>query len=238
MSTRPEAPSTASTTALTAAEFQSLASVSRETLDRLAIHLALLIRWQNRINLVAKSTLADPWRRHYLDSAQLAPLIPLGARVLTDLGSGAGFPGLVLSILLNLEIHLVESDERKCAFLREAVRLTNAPVVIHAGRIEALEPWRSEIVVARALAPVSALLDFAWPFVTRSDARFRACFFLKSENFETELTAASKKWSMRVETRPSITDPRGRVICIRDLTPGVSEDGRDHSVRRRNNRDA
>jgi 16S rRNA (guanine527-N7)-methyltransferase len=211
--------------ALTAEEFQRVTNVSRETLDRLGAHLDLLVRWQSRINLVGKSTLIDPWRRHYLDSAQLAPLIGEDAKVVTDLGSGGGFPGLVLAILRDIETHLIESDERKCAFLRESVRVTRAPVVIHAGRIESMAPWVSDIVTARALAPISELLKLGWPFLTRSRSPERAGLFLKSENCETELTAASKEWKMRIDSRPSITDPRGRVIVIRDLTPEVDANG-------------
>jgi 16S rRNA (guanine527-N7)-methyltransferase len=212
--------------ALTADEFQRLASVSRETLARLSLYLDLLRRWQDRINLVGKSTLDDPWRRHFLDSAQLCALMPADAKIVTDLGSGAGFPGLVLAIILGVNTHLIESDARKCAFLREVARVTRAPATIHPARIETVSPWPSDIVVARALAPISHLLDYAWPFLSLSPAPGRMCLFLKSENFEQELTSATKTWNMRTEIRSSISDLRGRIICIRDLTPEVSEDGR------------
>ena len=118
---------------LTRQQAGELLGVSRETLDRLQAYLDLLARWQQRINLVGASTLADPWRRHVLDSAQLWRWWPDRARVLADLGSGAGLPGLVLAVLGAPVTHLVESDRRKAAFLREAARATGALVTVHAG---------------------------------------------------------------------------------------------------------
>jgi 16S rRNA (guanine527-N7)-methyltransferase len=218
---------------VTREEFQRVTDVSRETLARLAVYHDLLSRWQTRINLVGKSTLKEAWRRHFLDCAQLAPLVSPGIRTITDLGSGAGFPGLVLSIMLGIETSLVEADERKCAFLREVARLTDAPVVIRAGRIEAQAPWASDLVVSRALAPISDLLRYAWPFLSLSDSPFRACLLLKGENFESELTPALENWKMRVDSRPSISDPRGRVLVIQDLTPEVNAHGRQHAPRNR-----
>jgi 16S rRNA (guanine527-N7)-methyltransferase len=215
---------------LTAEGFQVLTNVSRETLVRLGRYLDLLTHWQTRINLVGRSTLNDPWRRHFLDSAQLIPLLPPNATTLTDLGSGAGFPGLVLSIVLGVEAHLIESDARKGAFLREAARSAGARATIHTIRIEKAQAWASDVVVARALAPVSQLLDYAWPFVSRSQHPQKACLFLKSENCDQELTAAKKNWSMRVETQPSITDLRSCILRIQGLTPEARTDGRhnDH----------
>lgn len=212
--------------ALTPEQFQRESGVSRETLGRLELYLDLLRHWQVRINLVARSTLDDPWRRHILDSTQLSAFVPKEASALTDIGSGAGLPGLVLAIVGGQEVHLVDSDERKCAFLREAVRIANAPAVIHCSRIESVQPWASDVVTARAVAPVSALLRYSWRFLALSRASFRMCLLLKGESFEEELTTASKNWNMRVEARPSVTNLRGRVLCIRDLTPEVTGDGR------------
>ena len=143
--------------ALTPEAFAAKAAVSRETCERLALHLDLLRRWQQRINLVGRSTLTDPWRRHMLDSAQLAPLLPERARV-ADLGSGAGFPGLVLAIVRGGPVHLIESDGRKAAFLCEAARVTDAPAEVHASRAEGLA-LAVDVVVARACAPLDRLLS-------------------------------------------------------------------------------
>ncbi len=140
---------------MTPAEFTSALKsqgqdVSRETLSALETYAALLVKWQARINLVAKDSLPDLWRRHFLDSAQLVPLLPPGAAPITDLGSGAGFPGLVLSIMTGRAVHLVDSDQRKGAFLLEAARMTGAKARVHSERIEATKAWPAEIVTARA----------------------------------------------------------------------------------------
>jgi 16S rRNA (guanine527-N7)-methyltransferase len=139
---------------MTPAEFAAETGVSRETLARLEAYAALLLAWNRRVNLVGRGTEEDLWRRHMLDSAQLHPLIPAGARTLVDLGSGAGFPGLVLAILGGPHVHLVESDQRKAVFLREAARVTGAAAMVHAIRIEAAPPLAADIVTARALAPL------------------------------------------------------------------------------------
>ena len=122
-------------------EFGDRLGVSRETLERLSIHLELLRRWQPAINLVGAATLADPWRRHFLDSAQLAAHVPSAARSCIDVGSGAGFPGMVLALLGVSGVHLIESDRRKAQFLREVARATGAAVAVHAERIERLRAW-------------------------------------------------------------------------------------------------
>src|SRR5438128_2737225 len=131
---------------LSVAEFAAETGVSRETLARLDAYAELLRQWAPRINLVAASTLADSWRRHFLDSAQLLPLIPPEARSLIDLGSGAGFPGLVLAIIGVPGVELVEADARKCAFLREAARIAAAPVRIHNTRIESVPAHAVDVV--------------------------------------------------------------------------------------------
>jgi len=137
----------------------ALSRVSRETRERLNTYAELLRKWQRSINLVGPKTLDDLWNRHFVDSAQLLPLIPPTARVLVDFGSGAGFPGLVLAILGMAEVHLIESDQRKATFLREVARATGTPVTVHAKRIEQVTPFPADIVSARALAPLGDLLD-------------------------------------------------------------------------------
>ncbi|MCY4501351.1 MAG: 16S rRNA (guanine(527)-N(7))-methyltransferase RsmG, partial [Alphaproteobacteria bacterium] len=191
--------------------FARMADVSRETTDRLARHLDLLRRWQKRINLVGAATLADPWRRHMLDSAQLAPLIPAGAR-LADLGSGAGFPGLVLAILRGGPVHLIESDARKAAFLHEAVRATGAPAEVHNARAENLE-LRANVVTARACAPLDRLLGLALPLLAPGGI----CLFLKGARVEEELAVARRRWRMTVRRRRSRSAPEGVVLELGGL---------------------
>lgn len=201
---------------MSADEFAAATDVSRETLARLEIYASLLMKWQGSINLVGADSLKDIWRRHMLDSAQLATHIPPGAAVITDLGSGAGFPGLVLSIVLDRPIRLVEASGKKAAFLREAVRLTEAPAIVHHGRIEKAEACTSEIVVARALAPLPMLLDYAAPFL-RIAGKNAICIFLKGSRAEEELTEASNSWTMTVERFQSVSDPTGIILRIRDM---------------------
>src|SRR6266404_3679270 len=145
--------------------FAALSGVSRETLGRLEAYAELLVRWSARINLVGANTLDDPWRRHFLDSAQLFADVPEATQSLVDLGSGAGFPGLVLAILGVPGVELIEADARKCAFLREAARIAAAPVIIRNVRIEAVPAHIVDVVTARACAPLDRLLVLAQRFI-------------------------------------------------------------------------
>ena len=154
-----------------------------------------------------------------LDSAQLFPLIPAGIRTLLDMGSGAGFPGLVLAIMGVPQVHLVESDQRKCAFLREAARITQAPATIHAKRIEDLAAFPVDVLTARALAPVAELLDWSARFISEKTT----CIFPKGQNVEVELTDAHKRWRITVNQRPSRTDSRGTILCINEVRRVQSE---------------
>ena len=144
---------------LTPAAFLLQTGVSRETLARLEAYVGLLTAWNRRINLVGPRTIGDIWRRHILDAAQLLPFIPPKTRVLLDIGSGAGLPGLVLAMLGGAETHLVEADQRKCVFLREAARITGTKLHIHAQRLEKCPRFRVDLLTARAFAPLSDLLD-------------------------------------------------------------------------------
>jgi 16S rRNA (guanine527-N7)-methyltransferase len=201
---------------LGAADFAKIFPVSRETLAQLEAFVALIEQWSARINLVGRDTLADPWRRHILDSAQLRPLVPVTARSLVDLGSGAGFPGLVLAILgiPGIEtVDLVEADSRKCAFLREAARITGAGVRIHQARIEALPGRPFDVVTARALAPLDRLLGLARPFLAADGL----CLFLKGARAAEELTVAGKGWTMTATSIESRSDPRGVVLQLRQV---------------------
>ena len=149
-----------------------------------------------------------------LDSAQLFPLIPSEARVLVDLGSGAGFPGLVLAILGVPEVHLIESDARKCAFLREAARVTETRVTVHASRIEAMAPLAADAVTARALAPLPELLDLASPFLQPHTI----CVFLKGKTAAEELRATRDRWHMQASVVPSRTDPDASVLVLQQVS--------------------
>ena len=171
--------------------------------------------WRPHSRLVAGSTLDDVWRRHFLDSAQLMPLLPEGEGQITDLGSGAGFPGLVLALLSGRPTHLVESDQRKAAFLGEVARATACAgrVQIHAARVEALKAWQAPIITARALADLTQLLDWASPFVTADTT----CIFPKGAKAEDELTEASRVWKMTTERRRSVTDPTGLILRLSHL---------------------
>jgi len=179
--------------------------VSRETRDQFEALVYTLGRWQKAINLVGKATLAEVWTRHILDSAQLLPLIPKDARTLVDLGSGGGFPGLVLAALRpDLGITLIESDARKGAFLGEAGRrmgLKNLPKVI-VSRIEAAPAVKADIVTARALAPLAQLL--AWASPHRSDTAI--CLFHKGKGWQAELTEAMTDWDIQSQSFSSVTD--------------------------------
>jgi 16S rRNA (guanine527-N7)-methyltransferase len=198
------------------AGFAAETGVSRETLARLDAYAALLTQWNERINLVGSDSLHDVWRRHFLDSAQLLPLVPKDARNLIDLGSGAGFPGLVLAILGVPGVELVEADSRKCAFLREAARLTRAPVAIHNMRVERLSPRPVDVVTARGFAPLDRLLLLAERFI----APRTRCLFLKGERAEEELTGARRAWTMTASLHPSRSDARGVILSLEQITRG------------------
>jgi 16S rRNA (guanine527-N7)-methyltransferase len=198
---------------LTVEGFSETIPVSRETLARLEAYAELLTRWSARINLIGRDTIADLWRRHILDSAQLRAFVPDRARSMMDLGSGAGLPGLVLAILGVPGVELVEADSRKCAFLREAARITEAAMTLRPCRIEAVSPHPVDVVTARACAPLDRLLGLAEPFVAPDSD----CLFLKGERVEEELTLARKRWTMTASLHQSRSDPRGVVLRLQQV---------------------
>ena len=205
-------------TPLTAARFAELADVSRETLAKLELYHQLLVRWNGTINLVSRNSLADPWRRHFLDSAQLMDHMPPAPRdrprIVVDLGSGAGFPGLVLACLGAGAVHLVEADQRKTVFLRETARKIGVKIIVHGARIEALAPVAADLVVARACAPLSQLLLYSARFAEGANSELPPCLFLKGKNLDEELTEAKKAWNMTHERLPSRSDPTGTILRI------------------------
>ena len=193
--------------------------VSRETEDRLDRFVDVLLLWQRKLNLIAPSTLPEVWTRHIADSLQLLPLAPQ-ARTWVDLGSGGGFPGIVIACALaddpRTRVHLVESNGKKAAFLREAVRATGAPAIVQAIRAEKFGESCAEpvdAVTARALAPLKTLCDQAFPFI----ARGAVGLFLKGQDVDAELTEAAKYWRLEASKVPSKTSPEGSVVLIRGL---------------------
>jgi 16S rRNA (guanine527-N7)-methyltransferase len=201
------------------AQALALTPVSRETLARLDRFVDLLQTWQNTTNLIARSTLPTLWTRHVADSLQLLDLAP-DAQTWTDLGSGAGFPGLIIACALadrvGTRVHLVESNGKKAAFLREAVRVTGAPAVVHPGRIDRTVQTlaaATEIVTARAVAPLKTLLNWSAPLLTTGAMGL----FPKGQDVEAELTEAARYWNMAATTIPSRTDPAGRIVKITAL---------------------
>ena len=203
-------------------DFAEALKVPRETIHRLARYADLLARWQRSTNLVAVSTLPTLWSRHFADSAQIRDLAP-EARLWLDLGSGAGFPGLVIAILQagvpGFRMHLVESNQKKCAFLAEVARATNAPVDIHAMRIEELalndHMLVPDVVSARALAPLPRLLELAAPFF---GVKTRG-LFLKGREAEAEIELAREAWAFNARLHPSLTAPDSHIVEVTALAP-------------------
>jgi 16S rRNA (guanine527-N7)-methyltransferase len=199
--------------------------VSRETRDRLADLVGLLLRWNARINLIARADEDEIWHRHIADSLQLVPLMKRPARAI-DLGSGGGFPGLVLALATGVPFTLIEADRRKAAFLAEAARVTKAPATIHAGRIEGARLAPAPLITARALSPIAELLAYGAPLLAEGGV----CLFPKGATGESELTTAAGQWQMTIERFPSRTAPHSTIFRISEIAragasvkPGRSE---------------
>lgn len=208
------------------ARAEKLVSVSRETWERLDQFVDLLLQWQKTRNLIAASTIPQIWTRHVADSLQLLALAP-DAKIWVDLGSGGGFPGLVLACALvgkpGAKVHLVESSAKKCAFLQAVVQRLTLPAVVHCQRIEEFIPEFPDIpdaVTARALAPLAKLLALAFPLLKKGARGL----FLKGQDVEAELTEASKYWTIRYSLAPSRTDARGRIVVVETLQAHSSVD--------------
>ena len=193
-----------------------LANVSRESRDRLDIYVALLEQWQKHINLIGPSTVQQIWDRHVVDSLQLLPLLPPSTREIADLGSGAGFPGLVLSIAGNLKVHLYEPNSKKLSFLREAIRMTGSHAQLHPYRLENIRERSPlplvQVVTARALAPLHKLLEFAEPFLSEGVTGF----FHKGQDLDAELTEATKYWRINSVKHPSVTDSKSAILEVKE----------------------
>jgi 16S rRNA (guanine527-N7)-methyltransferase len=200
------------------AEDRTALNVSRETTERLQLLETELRRWQAIKNLVGPATLDHIWDRHIVDSLQLLDLAP-EARVWVDLGSGAGFPGLVLAIAgaeRGLKVHLVESNSRKCAFLRHIARLTGVSATVHEARLETVVPGfigKADVVSARALASLTMLLDWTEPMLKAGTIGL----FPKGRDAEIELTEARKRWTFEADILPSRTDSDARILRITSI---------------------
>jgi 16S rRNA (guanine527-N7)-methyltransferase len=187
--------------------------VSRETLQRLKIYVGLLLKWNHTINLISRRDEAIIWQRHIEDCLALLPLLPAGFPHAIDLGSGGGLPGLVLAIASDRPFHLVEADQRKAAFLREAARATGASVTVHALRIEQADLPPTRVVTARALAPLDELLGWAHRLLAPGGV----ALFPKGRSATEELTQAAARWQMRVEQHRSPTDPTATILKISEI---------------------
>lgn len=208
----------------TADDFLAATGVSRETCDRLTRYADELATWQGRMNLVSPRTLPEVWHRHMLDSAQLVPLVtelrtqkgrPL---VWLDIGSGGGFPALVIAIMTGEEVHLVEKSPRKGQFLRAMAKELAPAARIHTARVEEVAKNPAlpapDVVTARACAPLPRLLEMAYPFLQKGAQGL----FLKGQHLDDELTEATKCWRMRTATLPSLTSPGGRILRVEEIS--------------------
>ncbi len=201
-----------------------LTPVSRETLARLDRLVDLLLQWRERTNLIGASTIPQIWTRHIADSLQLLDLAP-DARIWIDLGSGAGFPGMAIACALadipNAEVHLVESNTKKAAFLREAAQVTGAPAIVHAERIEkfvANYAGQADVVTARALSPLKTILDQCFILLKTGALGL----FPKGQSVAVELTEANKYWNINSTLAPSKTDSNGRIVVVHALERRVA----------------
>lgn len=198
-----------------AAEFRNETNVSRETFENLKSYEAVLRKWNPRINLVSPSSLDNLWSRHMMDSAQVFRYLPESAKNCVDLGSGAGFPGIVLAIMAagrgsEVNFTLIEADQRKAAFLRTVSRETMVPFCVISDRIERVQPKNADVLTARALAPLSSLLDLA----SRHLAVQGRCFFLKGASASREIEEALETWRFDCKTYASQTADDAVILDI------------------------
>jgi 16S rRNA (guanine527-N7)-methyltransferase len=191
--------------------------VSRESWVQLETYVKLLEQWQARVNLIAPSTADNIWERHIKDSLQLIPLLPVGCKVIADLGTGAGLPGMVLGIARPVRVHLYEANGKKVAFLREAVRRTQIDAQVHQVRLESLvasRPPPVDVVTARALAPLGELLGLAQPFLEAGATGL----FMKGKDVENERAHAAKRWRFGYNKHPSLTDSQSVILEIKEVS--------------------
>ena len=187
--------------------------VPHGTHERLKLYHDLLLRWQDKINLVGKDTLVDVWNRHFLDSLQLVKYIEDKNKIIADLGSGAGFPGMALAIFGHTNIHLIESDARKVSFLREVSRVTETKISIHHCRIENNPMEKVDIFISRACAPLEKLFQL----ISKSVTHETTCFFHKGKNYSMECENALANWQYDILVTPSIVDSQSVILNISNI---------------------
>ncbi len=198
--------------------------MDQNVLNKLKIYQELLIKWQAKINLVSSNTLDNAWERHFEDSSQIAEFVPKEAKTLFDLGSGAGFPGLVLAVMMpDLNVSLIESDQKKCVFLKTVSRETNSCVTVYNSRIEDVScETEPDVITARALAPLKELFEYCknW-IITNPEVTF---IFLKGARADEELEQLSQNWTYDCRTFVSKTDENARILVFSNIFPvGVND---------------
>ncbi len=204
-------------------DFRGLIDVSNEVFERLELYHALLLKWQKAINIVSSKTIDQAWHRHFIDSAQIAKLLPEQAKTYADLGCGGGFPGLVLAIMRpDIDTHLIESDERKCQFMRTVAREIGAKVNIHTTRIESINKgvdidngFIPDFVTARALSSLEKLFEYCLPW-TLLNKDLELCF-MKGIRADDEVVEAQNSFSFDYESTQSITDNEAKILSIKNL---------------------
>ncbi|MGY8985078.1 MAG: 16S rRNA (guanine(527)-N(7))-methyltransferase RsmG [Sphingomonadales bacterium] len=199
--------------------FRQKINITDNQFSNLVIYANLLEKWQKSFNLVGPNTLMHLWSRHFLDSAQLLGLVQKNSNhqkgvTWLDFGAGAGFPGLIISILGGGKVNLVESCGKKCSFMRAVIRETGNSAVVHQERIEDLKPFNVDIITARALAPLKNLLRFSEPFVSQKVE----LWYLKGQDVDDELAEATKYWNADIDKYSSQTNRAGTILCLRNLS--------------------
>ncbi len=201
-------------------EFCSYQHVSRETFKKFEIFIEVLLKWQKSVNLISNSTINTIWKRHFLDSAQLYTYSQDIKGNILDIGSGAGFPGMILAMMGNNNVNLIESDQKKCIFMREVARLTNTKVKIYNCRIEDLDYMKPELIISRALAPLSKLIEYVDNHMNKNIEENKVTpklLFLKGKNYNNEIYDLLKIRKLEIEIFPSITDDFGKVLYIKNI---------------------
>ncbi len=194
-------------------DFFDKADVSRATMKNIRSYAALLNKWQKKLNLVSETTLSDMWRRHFYDSFQLKKYFDLSKSEklqILDIGSGAGFPGLLLSMLDVGEFHMVESNGKKCTFMRQVIRETNCNAIVHNERAEMMRSFPVDYIVSRACASLDKLFTLGQNFIGEDTI----CLFLKGQTAEGEIAAARVNWEFELEKFTSIAEESGVILKV------------------------